>query len=762
MNSDDATVRRDSRQSTQSPSARLSRRAFLTASLAAGGGLLLTLHVPATARAANAPAERPESTEINPFISIAPDGIVTIMAKNPEIGQGMKTTLPMLIAEELDVEWKNVRAKQAMLDPIYGPQFAGGSLGTPLNWIPMQQVGAAGRQMLIEAAARTWQVPVAECDAVKGVVHHRPSGRALPYGALARKAATLTPPELDSVTLKSPKDYTIIGRFTGGVDSARVLDGDRLFGIDVIVPEMSYAVYETSPVFGGRLVRANIETIRALPGIRAAFIVRGSEPDAAIEMGLVDGIAIVADRWWDAEKARRKLRVEWTPQARPRQSTQAFEQEAARLMRAAPHSIIRRDGNVDAALARAAKVLKASYSYPFLAHATLEPQNCTAHVRPDGGVEIWAPTQNPGAGARLVARTLGIDPGKVKVHMTRVGGGFGRRLNNDYMVQAAMIAKRAGRAVKLLWDRTQDFHHDAYRPAGFHAFTAGLAASGRPVAFRDHFVTFGQNGRVASSANLPGNHFPAGYIPNLEFAQSLIQLDVPTGPMRNPGGNALAFAFESFIDEIAHAGGLDPLALRLDLYGPPRVLPAPPPQGGLRIPPFDTGRVRGVLELVARKSGWKRRTALPAGTGMGLAFYYSHFGYVAEVVEASVSPDGTPTVHKIWAAVDIGRQIINPAGAYNQVQGAVLDGLGQALHLLITVHDGRVVQRNFDTYHLLRMDEAPPVEVHFLLSDNEPTGLGEPALPPVLPALCNALFAATGTRIRSLPIGRLHVHGAAA
>jgi isoquinoline 1-oxidoreductase beta subunit len=756
MNSDDASVHRDTRQAAPLPPAQLSRRAFLTASLTAGGGLLLTLHLPAAAHAAGAPAEHSAPAELNPFIRIAPDGIVTIMAKNPEIGQGMKTTLPMLIAEELDVEWKNVRAKQAMLDPIYGPQFAGGSLGTPLNWIPMQQVGAAGRQMLIEAAARTWKVPLTECYAAKGLVHHRPSGRALPYGALARTAAALPPPELDSVTLKSPKDYTIIGKFTGGVDSARVLDGARLFGIDVIVPEMSYAVYEKSPVFGGRLVQANIEEIRALPGVRAAFIVRGTAPDAAIEMGLVDGVAIVADRWWDAEKARRKLRAQWTPQDRPRQSTQAFAQEAARLMQSAPHSIIRHEGDVDAALARAAKVLSASYSYPFLAHATLEPQNCTARVTPEGSVELWAPTQNPGAGAHLVARTLGIDPGKVKVHITRCGGGFGRRLNNDYMVEAAMIAKRTGRTVKLLWDRTQDFHHDAYRPAGFHAFTAGLSASGKPVAFRDHFVTFGQNGQVASSANLPSDHFPAGYVPNLEFGQSLIQLDVPTGPMRNPGGNALAFAFESFIDEIAHAGGLDPLALRLDLYGPPRLLPAPPPQGGLRIPPFDTGRVRGVLELVARKSGWTRRTALPAGTGMGLAFYYSHFGYVAEVVQAGVNPDGTPKVHKIWAAVDIGRQIINPAGAYNQVQGAVLDGLGQALHLLITVKNGRVVQGNFDTYHLLRIDEAPPVEVHFLLSDNEPTGLGEPALPPVLPALCNALFAATGTRIRSLPINRLH------
>ena len=732
---------------------RISRRAFLATGLAAGGGLLLTLKFAGKARA--------DDAVVAAYVRIAPDGIVTITAKNPEIGQGMKTTLPMLIADELDVEWKNVRTEQAMLDPIYGPQFAGGSLGTPLNWIPMQQVGAAGRQMLITAAARTWSVPVAQCEARAGLVRHRPSGRTLSYGALAGRAAALPAPDLESVTLKSPKDYTIIGRFTGGVDSPRVLAGEPLFGIDVTLPEMSYAVYEKSPVFGGRVVSANIEEIKKLPGVRDAFIVRGAEADAAIKMGLVDGVAILADKWWDANKARRKLRVQWSSESAPGQSTQEFERQAARLARAAPHSIIRRDGDVDGALGRAAKVIEASYAYPFLAHATLEPQNCTAHFR-HGGVEIWAPTQNPAPGAKLVARTLGIGPDNVRVHMTRVGGGFGRRLNNDYMVEAAMISKRAGRPVKLLWDRSQDIRHDAYRPAGFHYFKAGLDASGRPIAFRDHFITFGQNGRVASSAGLPRDHFPAGFIPSLEYGQSLIELNAPTGPMRNPGGNALAFAFESFLDELAHAGGRDPLALRLDLYGPPRVFAPPPPRFGMRIPPFDTGRVRGVLEHVAKSSGWSRRNTLPAGIGMGLAFYYSHFGYVAEVVQASVNPDGTPKVHKIWAAVDIGRQIINPAGAYNQAQGAVLDGLGQALHLKVTLENGRVVQRNFDTYHLLRMREAPPVEVHFLRSDNDPTGLGEPALPPVLPALCNALFVATGKRIRTLPIDVRLLRGSAA
>lgn len=727
----------------------VSRRAFLSASLAAGGGLLLNLQL---SRAARAAGEAPGEATLNLFISIAPDGIVTIVAKNPEIGQGMKTTLPMLIAEELDVDWKDVRVEQPLLDPAYGPQFAGGSFATPLNWEPMRRTGAAGRQMLVVAAAQMWHVPVAECHTRGGAVYHRSSGRTLAYGILASKAATLPPPDLNSVTLKAPKDYRIIGKFTGGVDSARVLAGEPLFGIDTTVPGMRYAMFQKGPVFGSTVVQANLETIKAMPGVRDAFIVHGSGPDAVFRLGLVDGVAIVADRWWQAQKALDRLRIKWHRPDVSAQGTAEYERQAARLASQPPHTIIRRDGRVDAAFDGATKVLEAAYAYPFLAHANLEPQNCTAHVKSDGSVEIWAPTQNPAGGRALVAGTLGIDEKRVTVHMTRVGGGFGRRLSNDYMVEAAVISKKIGQPVKLLWNRRQDIQHDCYRPAGFHYFKAALSRQATLVAFRDHFVTFGQDQEVANSADLPTDHFPASFVPNLEYGRSLIQLSVPTGPLRNPGGNALAFAFESFIDELAHAAGRDPLEFRLDLYGPARVLPAPPPRFGFVQPPFDTGRARGVLELVAQKCGWVGRKHLPAGTGMGLAFYYSHLGYVAEVVRASVDRLGVPKVQKVWAAVDIGRQIINPAGAYNQVQGAVIEGLGAALHETITIEDGRVVQENFDTFRPLRMNEAPPIEVHFRVTDHDPTGLGEPAVPPVLPALTNALYAATGKRIRTLPI----------
>ena len=726
----------------------VSRRAFLKASALVGGGLLLDFYVPrahSQGRAAGA--------VLNAYIRVMPDGIVTIMAKNPEIGQGVKTSLPMLIAEELDVDWANVRIEQADADGAkYAPQFAGGSTATPINWEPLRRVGAAAREMLVRAAAETWGVPASELVTASGTVTHVPTGRKLAYAELAAAAAKLTPPDLTKVRLKDPKDFTIIGTSVPGVDSPLVVAGKPLFGIDVTVPGMKYAIYEKCPVFGGRIVRANVDAVKALPGVRDAFVLKGNESVVGSTGPLdrlVDGVAIVADSWWLAEQAREKLEVEWDEGSAARDSDERFAAEAARLSRQRPATYIVKDGDVDEALASAAQVLEADYAYPFLAHATLEPQNCTAAYA-DGKLELWAPTQGPEGNRQVIAGTLGIDPQDITIHLTRCGGGFGRRGSSDYAVEAAAISKQAGVPVKLLWNRADDIRHDFYRPAGFHYFKAGLDGNGNLVAFRDHFVTLGTADAPASSAFAGPDEFPARFVDHMEFAASFIPSGVPTGPLRAPESNGLAFAFQSFLDELAHAAGRDPLQYRLDLLGEPRILDSSDDRYGPQ-PDFDTGRMRGVLELVREKSGWNDRQQLPPGTGMGTAFYYSHMGYFAEVVKATVGANGALSVDKVWIAADVGSHIVNPTGAENQVQGAALDGIGQAL-TQINIENGRTKQSNFHDFQLLRINQAPPVEVHFRRTDNPPTGLGEPALPPVIPALCNAIYAACGKRVRRLPI----------
>ena len=701
-----------------------SRRDFLRVSAIAGGGILLASYIEPLGAAEAVGTTPAGDAALNAFIRITPDGIVTIVAKNPEVGQGVKTMLPMLIAEELDVEWKNVRIEQGDLDTKnFQGQVAGGSTATPNNWLPMRRVGAAGRAMLIATAAQSWGVPVAECATEKGVVRHRASNRTATYGDLATKAASATPPDLATIQLKDPKRFTIIGSRVRGVDTHAIVTGVPMYGIDVTVPGMLYATFLKCPVF---------------------FVVDGG---TALN-GLLPGVAIVADSWWQAKSARLKLKVTWDEGRTAEQGSASFAAQAAALSRQPAQRSLRKDGDVDTALAGAAKSVKGEYFYPFIAHASLEPQNCTAHMKADGQLEIWAPSQAPQGGRALVAQTLGIKDTDITVHITRSGGGFGRRLANDYMVEAAWIAKVAGVPVKLLWTREDDMQHDFYRPAGFHYFTGGLDAAGKVVAWRDHFVSFGDDKTFSAGAGIGGTEFPQHFIPNFALDASVMPLGVPTGFLRAPGSNGIAFATQSFIDELAHAAGKDPLQFRLDLLANPQTEPA---ATGLQPPPYDAARARGVLELVADKSGWGK-TPLPRGTGMGVAFHFSHRGYFAEVVKASVSKAGKLKVEQVWVAGDIGSEIINPLNAENQVQGSVQDGLAQALGQEITIDKGRTVQSSFDDFPLIRFADAVPVEVHFLKSNVPPTGLGEPALPPVPPALCNAIFAATGKRVRSLPL----------
>jgi isoquinoline 1-oxidoreductase beta subunit len=751
----------------------VSRRVFLSVSAAAGGGMLLSLSIPELADA-SVPlgitdiADHGSIPAINAYVRISPDNKITITSKVPEIGQGIKTSLPMIIAEELDADWSTVHIEQAPLDAkLYGAQFAGGSFSTPLNWDPLRRAGAAARAMLITAAARTWHVPESDCTTSFGKVTNK-AGKSLTYGELAARAAKVTPPDLKTVMLKDPKDYTIIGKSVGGIDNQKVVTGQPLFGIDVTVAGMRYAVFQKCPVFGGKVVSANVDEVKALPGILNVFIIQPEGPTGlpdGMAMGLQSGVAIVGNSWWQANKALESLKVVWDEGPVASQSSAGFAAKAQELSTQTPHKVIRKDGDAKGALAGAAKTLEAAYSYPFVYHCNLEPQNSTA-VFKDGKLEIWSPTQNPGSGKTLIAKTLGIPEDAVTVHMTRVGGGFGRRLGSDFMVEAAMIAKLHGEPVKLLWNRNQDMQHEFYRPGGFHYFKAGLDAQGQLIAFTDHYIGYENNGKASNSSDLAAGEFPAKYVKNLELATSTMQLGVPTGPMRAPGSNAHAFVFQSFLDEVAYAAGKDPLQHRIDLYAEERAAPPPPPPPGMGRPPgggrgggggfpmgapFDGKRAQGVLTMVGEKSGWGKRQ-LPKGTGMGVAFYYSHLGYFAEVVQATVSPeDGSVKVDKVWVVGDVGSTIINPTGALNQCQGAALDGISQALNARVTIDRGRIAQ-TFPDYPLLRMYQAAPVQVDFKITPNSPTGLGEPALPPVIPALCNAIFAATGKRIRHLPI----------
>jgi isoquinoline 1-oxidoreductase beta subunit len=597
-------------------------------------------------------------------------------------------------------------------------------------------VGATARYLIVAAAAKEWGVAEGECTTSAGRVFHPPSSRSLNYGELATKAVEMPLPDPALVTFKDPKAYRIVGRSTMGIDVPAITTGKPLFGMDVQLPGMLYAVYHKCPVFGGKFVSGNLDAVKKLPGVKHVFAVQpgGNE--------LEEGVAIVADTWWAAQSARQKLEVKWDEGKWASQSSTEFERTAKALGAAPPQRTISTTG--DPTSVTPAKSVQAAYAYPFIAHAPLEPQNCTAHFK-DGKLTVWSTSQTPQGARDMAARAIGIPATDITVHMLRAGGGFGRRLYNDFFAEAALIAKEVAKQVpapvKLVWSREDDMAHDYYRPGGFVNLTGGLDGSGKLISLKTHLITYGEGERFAPSAGMGQGEFPMPLVPNRVLHASVMPLGIRTGALRAPGSNVFAFVFQSFIDELAHAAGKDPVAFRMDLLATGN-------------PGFNAERMRGVLELVVQKSGWGKKN-LPKGRALGVAFHFSHQGYFAEVAEVSVTAQKAVKVHKVWVAGDVGSQIVNPAAAESMVQGSVIDGLGAMMSQEITLEKGRIQQSNYHDHAMLRLSQAPEIEVHFRLTDNPPTGLGEPALPPALPAVANAIFAATGKRVRTLPLAKL-------
>jgi isoquinoline 1-oxidoreductase beta subunit len=605
--------------------------------------------------------------------------------------------------------------------------------------------------MVLGAAAQRLGVPAAQLTTSEGKVTG--GGRTLTYGELAADAAKQPVPMLSMVPLKKASEYKIIGKPVKGVDTAGIVTGKPIYSIDFTVPGMLWAVFEKSPVYGAKVQSANVDQVKALPGVKHVVVVEGT----ANLQGLMPGVAVVADSWYQANQARKQLKVVWAAHPTSSQSSEGFQLRANELGKGAPATSLRKDGDVDKAFAAAgAKVVEAAYMYPFISHTPLEPENCVAHWQGDK-VELWAPSQTPAAGLAIVANVCGVPQSAVKMHIMKSGGGFGRRLTNDYVAETAFISKQVNAPVKLLWTREDDMRHDMYRPAGYH-YLKGAVNEGKITAWKNHFVTFSvapdpsappspTPAGYAPAANIAGVQFPALFVENFDFGDSKIPLGVPTGALRAPGSHAYCFVFQSFLDELAEAAGKDPVQFRLDLLASQKY-PAPERGGD----GFDAKRMIEVVKLAAEKSNWS--TPRPKGTALGIGFQYSHRGYFAEVAEVTVSADKRIKVNKVWVAGDIGSEIINPLHAENLVQGGVVEGIS---HLMqeITFKGGAAVESNFHQVPLLRLAQTPPViEAHWVKSNNPPTGLGEPSLPPILPAITNAIARASGVRVRSLPLNK--------
>ena len=699
----------------------LSRREFVAAGVAAGAGLVIGFYLP----------HGKSSQEVfspNAYLRITPDNKVTIVVARSEMGQGVRTALPMILAEELEADWKQIEIEQGGASTLFGDQTTGGSASIRTTWDPMRKAGAAAREMLISAAALTWNVPRSGCTAERSQIKHAVSGRSLSYGELASKAATLPIPT--DFPLKQSKDYKIVGQRLARLDSPAKVKGEAIFGIDFRMPGMKFAVLSRCPVIGGKVSAFDDKDSKKISGV--SYV--GKIGDSAV--------AVVADSVWSAMEGRRVLNVTWDDGPNKDLNSAAVMaslKQGASKKGASLYSA----GDVTKA---AGHRVSAEYTLPFMAHAPMEPGNCTAHYQ-GTKCELWAPTQVPQDCRDSVATAVGLDPDQVKVNVTLMGGGFGRRLEHDYAVEAALVSKAISAPVKVIWAREDDMRFSTYRPASLHQLSAVVDASGFPVALTHRIIApsiSGQKGQPTPGnvdPDLPDEAGPVYGIPNYSLEYVMTETPVPLGWMRSVYALQAAFALESFIDELAVAAGKDPLQYRLKLLAKDQDLP-------YFSTTWKTSRMRGVLQLAAEKAGWDK--PLPPGRYRGIACFGCFASYMAEVVEITMEND-QPKVHRVVAVVDCG-QMVNPSILEQQIQGGIVYGLGNALRAKITIDKGRVVQGNFDDYAPLRMDETPTVEVYAVPSTEVPTGIGEPSVPPIAPALCNAIYAATKKRIRALPI----------
>lgn len=691
---------------------------------ALGGGLVLGFNwletEAATSSIANATAgdvAAVPGVTFNSYLSINPQGAITILSPNPEVGQGIKTAFPIIVAEELDADWTKVIVEQAPLDTKkFERQVAGGSGSIPHSWQRLRQAGATARQMLMEAAAKRWNVPATECTTEKGFVLHASSKRKLSYGELANEAAQVPVPT--DVKLKDQKDFKLIGSTVKNVDNPGIITGKPLFGMDFYREGMLFAMIQR-PAFGYKLKSvANATTVKAMPGV--------------VDVVTFDNnVAVVGKSTWQVKKAKDTLKIDYE-KADALESTDDHNRLFKELLERKDASVRRKDGDVDTAFKGAAKVVVAEYQCPFLPHSPLEPMNFFAHVRPDG-VELVGPTQTPELARNETAKLLGISPDNVTVQLTRMGGGFGRRLKADYVVEAVQVSKLVNAPVKLIWTREDDTTGGSYRPAVRYRFEAALDAQGTMIGYKLRGVSIN-----AGNATREDN-FPAGAVENLLIDSVDHKSPITTGAWRAPITNFLAFAEQSFLDEVAQVAGKDPVQFRLELLDRAKQKP----MGAIK---YDIDRMRGVIELAAEKSGWGKKKA---GISQGFSSYFSHRSYVAQVGEV-VMQKGKPVLQKVYAAADCG-VVINQSGARQQVTGCIVDGIGHAMYGNLTFKDGVPQQKNYDSYRLIRMSDIPDVEVHFVQNNIDPTGLGEPALPPAGGAVANAIFKATGKRVRNQP-----------